>query len=163
MRKNIFVFAAMTFMAITITAIAAYAQSPSKAADVMKEMVNKYETTDGVECIVASKGNGLGLIKMMFNKELGKEFMKGVNSITIIEYTSASQATCTAINNDLEQFQSILQEFEINDKEASSENQLIRCFASAEDANTIADFLMLLEDDSSKMLIYMEGKIVVEM
>lgn len=163
MRKNIFVFAAMTFMAITITAIAAYAQSPSKAADVMKEMVNKYETTDGVECIVATKGNGLELIKMMFNKELGKGFMKGVNSITIIEYNSASQATCTAIKNDLEQFQSILQEFEINDKEASSENKLIRCFASAGDANTIADFLMLLEDDSSKMLIYMEGKIVVEM
>ena len=125
----------MTFMAITITAIAAYAQSPSKAADVMKEMVNKYETTDGVECIVATKGNGLELIKMMFNKELGKGFMKGVNSITIIEYNSASQATCTAIKNDLEQFQSILQEFE----------------------------MMLLEDDSSKMLIYMEGKIVVEM
>ena len=43
------------------------------------EIVKKYETTDGVTCTTVSKGNGLNLVKMMFNQEFGKEFMKPAN------------------------------------------------------------------------------------
>ena len=154
--------ALLTFLAITASAVAAFAQNPSKVESVIKELVDKYETVEGVECIVAAKGSGLELIKMMFNKELGKDFMKGVNKITVIEYTSASQSTCAAVKKDIDVFPTILQEFDMNEIGDSSGNEFVRCFAAPSETNAIADFVMVLEDDSAKMLIYMAGKIVVE-
>lgn len=106
------------------------------------------------------KGGGLEMLKMMFNKEFGKEFMRGVTSITLIEYSDASEETCTTLHKDLDVFLSLLQEFDVSKEKQFADNDYIRCFASATESDTLSDFVIALENDESKMIMYMAGKIV---
>ena len=152
----------LTLLTIMMTAATTFAQSPSQAEKAARELVRKYDGSDGVECIVATKGNGLGLYKMMLNKEFGKDFMKGVTSITIIAYSSASEDVCIALRKDLDVFVSILEEFDLSDDKDYAGNEYIRCFASIMDSDTISDFVFAMEEGSSKMLMYMAGRIIVE-
>ena len=152
----------LTLLTIMMTAATTFAQSPSQAEKAARELVRKYDGSDGVECIVATKGNGLGLYKMMLNKEFGKDFMKGVTSITIIDYSSASEDVCIALRKDLDLFVSILEEFDLSDDKDYAGNEYIRCFASIMDSDTISDFVFAMEEGSSKMLMYMAGRIIVE-
>lgn len=152
----------LTLLTIMMTAATTFAQSPSQAEKAARELVRKYDGSDGVECIVATKGNGLGLYKMMLNKEFGKDFMKGVTSITIIDYSSASEDVCIALRKDLDVFVSILEEFDLSDDKDYAGNEYIRCFASIMDSDTISDFVFAMEEGSSKMLMYMAGRIIVE-
>ena len=55
--------ALLTFPAITASAVAAFAQSPSKVESIIKKLVDKYETVEGVECIVAAKGRKMGSLQ----------------------------------------------------------------------------------------------------
>ena len=152
----------LTLLTIMMTAATTFAQSPSQAEKAARELVRKYDGSDGVECTVATKGNGLGLYKMMLNKEFGKDFMKGVTSITIIDYSSASEDVCIALRKDLDVFVSILEEFDLSDDKDYAGNEYIRCFASIMDSDTISDFVFAMEEGSSKMLMYMAGRIIVE-
>lgn len=152
----------LTLLTIMMTAATTFAQSPSQAEKAARELVRKYDGSDGIECIVATKGKGLGLYKMMLNKEFGKDFMKGVTSITIIDYSSASEDVCIALRKDLDVFVSILEEFDLSDDKDYAGNEYIRCFASIMDSDTISDFVFAMEEGSSKMLMYMAGRIIVE-
>ena len=138
------------------------AQEVSEADKAVSQLVDKYESVPGVECITAAKGNGLDLIKMMFNKQFGKSFMKGVTKIIIIEYSDASDEVCQSVHKDLDHFLSFLEEFNFGDEKKFSENKYMRCFASGVDSSSLSDFVIALENDESKMVMYMAGKIVVE-
>lgn len=126
----------------------------------MNEIVKKHEGSHGVNCMTVVKGGGLEMLKMMFNKEFGKEFMRGVTSITLIEYSDASEETCTTLHKDLDVFLSLLQEFDVSKEKQFADNDYIRCFASATESDTLSDFVIALENDESKMIMYMAGKIV---
>ena len=144
------------------TMLSVQAQASSKVEEKFNEFVKKYENTEGVSSMSVVKGKGLELVKMMFSKELGKNFMKGVTSITVIDYSNASQETCMSLRNDLDSFVSILEEFNLNDEENNTSNDYIKCFASSSDSNTISDFIFAMEDESSKTIMYMAGTIKVE-
>ena len=116
-------------LAFSLT-ILTFAQEPQSVDKTMKEIVKKHEAAQGVSCIRVAKGEGLGVIKMMLNKEFGKDFMKGVTSITIIDYSDASEESCVSLRNDLDAFLTILQEFDISEEEEFADNDYIRCFAS---------------------------------
>ena len=75
------------------TMLTVYAQGSSKVEEKVNAMVEKYDGVEGVDCMTLVKGRGLEMIKMAFNKEFGKDFMKGVNSITIIDYSDATPET----------------------------------------------------------------------
>ena len=146
-----------------MTMMSGYAQEPSTAATKIDELVKKYENVEGVDTMVATKGSGLGLLKMIFNQQFGKDFMKGVTSITIINYSEASPEVCLALHNELEVFEALLEEFDMTKEQESAENDYIRCFASiSKEDKTISDFIFAAEDDESKMLMYMAGKIQIE-
>ena len=87
--------------------------------------------------------------------------MKGVTSITIINYTSASQETCVALRKDIDAFGSILKEFKIGEGKEPT-NSYARSFASISEDNAISDFITAMEDAETKMMMYMAGKIKVE-
>lgn len=148
---------------VAMTFINCHAQTTDKVESIMNEIVKKHDGTDGVTCLTVAKGSGLNLVKMMFNKELGKDFMKGVNSITLIEYSDASAETCKSLHKDLDAFLSHLKEFNVNEEKQFSDNDYTRCFASIsdEESGTISDFVIAMEDDKSKLLVYMAGKIKV--
>ena len=140
----------------------AYAQNSSKVEKTINDIVARYDGTQGVECMSVVKGSGLELIKMTLNKEFGKSFMKGVTSITIIDYSEASQETCTSLRKDLDVFLSVLQEFDLSEEESFSKNEYLRCFSAVTDSATLSDFVIAVEDDNTKMLMYMAGTIQVE-
>ena len=125
------------------------------------KIVEKYENVEDITCLSATKGNGLELIKMMFNKEFGKDFMKGVTSISFIEYSDAPEETSAAIRKDLEAFKALLSEIDLSEAKQFSDNKFLKCFARTSDDASISDFVIAMEDDESKMLMYMAGTIKV--
>ena len=138
-----------------------HAQSES-VEQIVNGIVAKHENTPGVSCMTVTKGSGLNMVKSMLNKQLGKDFMKGVTSITIIDYTDASPETCDTLHKDLDSFISLLQEFDLKKEKQFSENKYIRSFASASEGGKISDFVMAIEDGKSKTIMYMAGTIKVE-
>ena len=139
-----------------------YAQQSSEVENKVNELVKKYDGTQGITTMTVVKGGGLEMLKMMLKKEFGKSFLKGVTSITFIEYSEAPEATCLAIRKDMDVFLSLLQEFDLSKEKQFSDNDYIRCFASGADSGALSDFVIALESDKSKVLMYMAGKIVVE-
>ncbi len=94
-----------------------HAQVSAKVEQTVKEIVKKYDGTKGISCMSVAKGSGLELVKLMFNNEFGKSFMKGVTSITVIDYSDASEMTCKTLHEDLDVFLSLLEEFDISKEE----------------------------------------------
>ena len=158
---NRFIIRTALVAALFFCAVVSQAQETSGVETAVKEIVKKYDGKDKVNCMSIVKGGGLELVKMALNKEFGKSFMKGVTSITIIDYSDASEATCEALRKELEVFSSLLQEFNLNEEKQFSDNDYIRCFAS-ENSGVLSDFVVALESDKSKTVMYMAGKIIVE-
>ena len=139
-----------------------YAQQSADVKATMERIVKKHDGSKGVSCMTVAKGSGLELLKVMLNREFGKEFMKGVTSVTLLDYSKASQEICMALHNDINSFTSLLQEFDLSKEEQFSGYDHIRCFASESEDGTLSDFIIALEDAKTKMLVYMVGKIKVE-
>ena len=158
---NRFIIRTALVAALFFCAVISQAQETSGVETAVKEIVKKYDGKDKVNCMSIVKGGGLELVKMALNKEFGKSFMKGVTSITIIDYSDASEATCEALRKELEVFSSLLQEFNLNEEKQFSDNDYIKCFAS-ENSGVLSDFVVALESDKSKTIMYMAGKITVE-
>ena len=147
---------------LIFTGITAYALEPDDVEKAVKEIVNKYDASTGVESTIIKQGSGLGFVKMMLKKEFGKEFMKGVTSITIIDYSKATEATCILVRNDLNKFLPLLEEFTISDKKEFSNNNFIRCFAAPSSPGVLSHFIIALEKDKSRTIMHMAGKIVAD-
>ena len=160
--KRLFIIQILLTTLLVSNHVDCIAQQSTDVQCTMEQIVTKDEESQGVSCMTVEKGSGLELVKMMFNKEFGKEFMRGVTKITVIDYSDASEETCMDIRRDLDLFISLLQEFDISEEQEFAENDYIRCFASASDTGTLSDFVIALEKDKSKMLMYMAGKIKVE-
>ena len=151
------------FMAFSIISIGvAYAQEPSKIEIKVNELVKKYDDVKGVDCMTVKKGLELKMVKMMFKKQFGKEFMKGVTSITIIDYSDAPQQTCLSLRKEFDVFNSLLQEIKIGEEKDLADIDYIRIFAANKGDNTLSDFIVVSEDNKNKVLMYMAGKIKVE-
>ena len=161
MKQNITKMVLLVAM-LVMTIVAGYAQEPSKVEAKVKEIVKQYENVKGVECFEFAKGSGLGIVKMAFNQQFGKDFMKGVRSITIINYSDASNEVCQALHQELDAFSSLLEEIKPKEDKDSSNKGYSRSFASISNGNTMSDFVIAIEDDESKMMMYMAGDIVVE-
>ena len=151
------------FMALSIISIGvAYAQEPSKIEIKVNELVKKYDDVKGVDCMTVKKGLELKMVKMMFKKQFGKEFMKGVTSITIIDYSDAPQQTCLSLRKEFDVFSSLLQEIKIGEEKDLADIDYIRSFATKKDDNTLSDFIVVSEDNKNKVLMYMAGQIKVK-
>jgi hypothetical protein len=139
-----------------------HAQESSKVEAKVNELVKKYENVKGVDCMTVGKGIGLSMIKMMFNKQFGKQFMKGVTRITIVDYSDASQQTSLDLRKELDAFIPLLDEIKLGKEKEFADNDYIRSFATTLDENTISDFLVAVENKDSKVIMYMAGKIKVK-
>ena len=143
--------------------VSGYAQEPSQVEKAVNEIVKKYDDTKGVECVTVVKGSGLEMVKLLFNKQFGKDFMRGVTSITVINYSDASEETCLALRKELDAFVTLLEEFNLSGEKRFADNDYVRSFASASsDAGTLSDFVVAIEKEDSKMVMYMAGDIKVE-
>ena len=160
--KNVIKRLSLLVALCMMTIVAAHAQETSMVEVKVNAMVKKYDNVKGVDCMSLVKGRGLEILKMMFNKEFGKDFMKGVTSITIIDYSDASEEICLSIRKDLDDFLSLLEEFNVGKEKAFADNDYIRSFAKTSDSGTLSDFVIALENKGSKTIMYMAGDIKVE-
>lgn len=151
----------LLLVASVLMAQTAFAQEASKVEKTVDQMVSKYEGVAGVNCMKLVKGHGLEVMKTMLNKEFGRSFMKGVTSITIIDYSAASQETYRALHKDLDIFLTMLEDYNLNDEKEFSDNDYTRCFA-AENNGVLSDFVVAIEQGDSKTIMYMAGKIIID-
>ena len=159
MKKTLMAFFVLLMMAFAN----GYGQEPSRVEKVVGEIVKKYDDTNGVECVTVVKGGGMEMVKLLFNKQFGKDFMKGVTSITIINYSDAPEEVCLALRKELDAFITLLEEFNVGEEEQFADNDYVRSFASASsDTGTLSDFVIAIERKDSKMIMYMAGDIKVE-
>ena len=149
---------------VMMTFVSNYAQEPSQVEKMVDEIVKKYENTNGVNCFKVAKGSGLKMFKMLFNKQLGRDFMRGVTSITVIDYGEASEETIQALRKEFDVFTSLLEEFSFDEKKGEvADSDYKRCFAAiSEEKSSVSDFVIALESDGTKTFMYMAGHIVVE-
>ena len=155
LKRGLILFIALVFSG----GLGAYAQAPSAVAKAMSELEKKYEDTDGVMCVTLTKGSGLGMMKMMLNQELGKSFMRGVTSITFVEYSEASVQVRKALKEDIGVITAQLEEFDRGEKKESAQGY---ANMSNADSGKISDFIIIIEDDETNMVMYMAGDIVVK-
>ena len=161
--KNMMKRIALLIALVLMTFVGGYAQEPSQVEKTIDAIVKKYDDVDKVECFTVTKGNGLEMLKMLFNKQFGKDFMRGVTSITVINYSDASEETCLALRKELDAFITLLEEFNLSGEKRFADNDYVRSFASASsDAGTLSDFVVAIEKEDSKMVMYMAGEIKVE-
>ena len=161
--KNMMKRIALLVALVLMTFVGGYAQEPSQVEKTVDAIVKKYDDVDKVECITVTKGNGLEMFKILFNKQFGKDFMRGVTSITVINYSDASEETCLALRKELDAFVTLLEEFNLSGEKKFADNDYVRSFASASsDAGTLSDFVVAIEKEDSKMVMYMAGEIKVE-
>ena len=160
--KSIVKFRLVLVALLLATFVNAFAQLSSDVETAMSQIVAKYDGQKGISCMTVAKGSGLEMMKIMFNREFGKEFMKGVTSITLIDYSDASEETCMTLRKDLDAFLPLLQEFDLRKEKQFSDNDYIRCFASQAESGTLSDFVIALENEKSKMVMYMAGNINVK-
>lgn len=161
--KNMMKRIALLIALVLMTFVGGYAQEPSQVEKTIDAIVKRYDDVDKVECFTVTKGNGLEMLKMLFNKQFGKDFMRGVTSITVINYSDASEETCLALRKELDAFVTLLEEFNLSGGKKFADNDYVRSFASASsDAGTLSDFVVAIEKEDSKMVMYMAGEIKVE-
>ena len=161
--KNFMRRMALLVALVMMSMLSGYAQAPSAVEMEVNKIVKKYDNVKGVDCISVTKGSGLELFKMMLNKKFGKSFMKGVTGIVIIDYSDAAEETCMSLRKDLDVFLSLLQEFNVGKEKEFANNDYIRSFASvSSDSKTLSDFVIALENEESKTIMYMAGEIKIE-
>lgn len=153
---------ALALIAAILIGLNCFAYEKPKANDQILNLVKKYENTTGVECMSLVKGQGLELVKMMLNKEFGKKFMKGVTAIVIIDYSDASEEISKAIRGELDVFMTSLKEIDLTKEMDLEDNDYVRCFAKEIDSSHLSDFVIIMEGDGNKMLMYMGGEIIFE-
>lgn len=159
--KNFNIRAILLLLLVFVCATS-YATTTEEVTKKIEEITANYKDTKGIEVVSVTKGNGLELIKMMLKKQFGKEFMRGVTSITVIDYSDATEEVSNSLRKDLDTFTSILEEFDLSGNKDFSQNDYVRCFAHKAEDGTLSDFVVAMEKDSLEMVVYMAGKIIVE-
>ena len=165
MRRTNFVKRFIVLVAMVLLAGAAvYAENNAAAEQAMLELVKKYDKEKGVKSITVTKGRGLEIVKLLLNDKMGKTFMKGVTSITIIEYGGASAEVCEELRKEVDIFSSILTEFNMSEVKKAPQGDYSRGFVNVVDADEgrVSDFLVAVETDEMKSIIYMKGNIVLQ-
>lgn len=140
-----------------LAGLTASAQQAVSVEESVKQIVSEFDDIKGFNCMVLSQGLQFKIVKEVFKQKFGKEFMKDVTSIVLIDYSKASEENRRAFRSKIEAFSGQLQEFGLNKQEAK-DGQYTKGFATThDDALTISNFMVITESDSSALFLYMGG------
>lgn len=137
--------------------VGAVAQPTSTGRELMRSMVEQYSKTTGVEGVVCTKGNGLEMIKLMLRKQFGKEFVKGVEEIIIIDYSKADKQVAEAIRTQTESLSASYEQKELP-KELVKDNYMRNFFKLNDSKEIITDMVVLVEGAKNRTVIYFGGE-----
>lgn len=139
-----------------------HAADPVKVNAAVDKIIQKYGDKEGVDHHTFVKGEGLEFMKMMLNKEFGRKFMKGVKKIVIIDYAAASAEVCNSMHDDLMVFATLMEEYDLTEMKEYDEKGYVKFFASPNDSGSLAQFLVVVEEEGDKMFMFMDGEIIIE-
>ena len=122
----------------------------------VKQLITELKDVKGVNSMVLQKGHGLGLVKAILKPKLGKEFLEGVTSIIIIEYSKASEDISASIQNRLDSYSATLQKFEFSKNEFGG-GESVKGYVAIDETMTASDLVMIVENKGAKLFIYMGG------
>ena len=147
-------------LAFVFAGWSASAGQPSDVGESVRKMAKEFEKEKGVECMVVEKGLIIGIIKASFKAKFGKEFMKDVTSMVIINYSEASNEVAETFRKRVDSYAGVLQEMKPN-KENTEEGHYEKCYAKL-DETSLSDMMILIEDKESRIFLYMDGKLNLE-
>lgn len=157
MRRYIVIFATVLVAAFCVKSVYADNANRSGKEDVMA-FVDKYKAVDGFDANTFVKGEGLGFLKSMLNKQFGKSFMKGVDIVTMIDYSKVPASVRDSIRYDYDRIFSKFNEVEIPD--STKKEAYVRClFKRQNEGSDITDFITITEDKEAGVFFYMGGLI----
>ena len=133
------------------------AQPTSTGRELMTSMVEKYGEDKGVNGMVCTKGNGLEMIKLVLRKEFGKDFIKGVDMIIIIDYSKAEQQVAEVIRTQTESLSASYEQKELPE-EMTKGNYMRNFFKLNDSKEVITDMVVLVESAENKTVIYFGGE-----
>lgn len=137
--------------------LGAAAQPTSTGRELMTSMVEKYGEDKGVNGMVCTKGNGLEMIKLVLRKEFGKDFIKGVDMIIIIDYSKAEQQVAEVIRTQTESLSASYEQKELPE-EMTKGNYMRNFFKLNDSKEVITDMVVLVESAENKTVIYFGGE-----
>ena len=137
--------------------LGAVAQSSDTGRELMTSMVDRYSQNKGVNGMVCTKGNGLEMIKLVLRKEFGKDFIKGVDVIIILDYSKAEQQVAEAIRTRTESLSASYEQKELPE-ELTKGNYMRNYFKLSDNKETITDMVVLMENESTRTVIYFGGE-----
>ena len=137
--------------------LGAAAQPTSTGRELMTSMVEKYGEDKGVKGMVCTKGNGLEMIKLVLRKEFGKDFIKGVDMIIIIDYSKAEQQVAEVIRTQTESLSASYEQKELPE-EMTKGNYMRNFFKLSDSKEVITDMVVLVESAENKTVIYFGGE-----
>ena len=137
--------------------LGAAAQPTSTGRELMTSMVEKYGEDKGVNGMVCTKGNGLEMIKLVLRKEFGKDFIKGVDMIIIIDYSKAEQQVAEVIRTQTESLSASYEQKELPE-EMTKGNYRRNFFKLNDSKEVITDMVVLVESAENKTVIYFGGE-----
>ena len=133
------------------------AQSADTGRELMTSMVDRYSEHKGVNGMVCTKGNGLEMIKLMLRKEFGKDFIKGVDVIIILDYSKADQQVTEAIRTQTESLSASYEQKELPE-ELTNGNYMRNFFKLSDNKEAITDMVVLMEGAENRTVIYFGGE-----
>ncbi|MBR5845389.1 MAG: hypothetical protein IKY65_03935 [Rikenellaceae bacterium] len=137
--------------------LGAAAQPTSTGRELMTSMVEKSGEDKGVNGMVCTKGNGLEMIKLVLRKEFGKDFIKGVDMIIIIDYSKAEQQVAEVIRTQTESLSASYEQKELPE-EMTKGNYMRNFFKLNDSKEVITDMVVLVESAENKTVIYFGGE-----
>lgn len=144
------------FISLVFTSRVLSAEPMSSVETSVRSMVAELDDVKGVNGMVLQKGRGLGVVKAILKPKLGKEFLEGVTTIIIIEYSKASEEIATSIQNRLDSYSATLQKFDFSKNEFGG-GERVTGYVAIDETMTASDLVMIVENKGAKLFIYMGG------
>lgn len=138
--------------------LGACAQDQSSVNQTVIELINKYQSSEGINSINLAKGEGLGIAKLAMRKHFGVKFLRGIEQIAIIEYSSAPSDVADDLNSEIAtRFAKMPLQQEKTDPE---KGQTVRMMANNDGADDkISDMIFVIESEKNRCLVYLHGAI----
>ena len=68
-------------MSFALLSLNVHAQDQPAINQTVSELINKYQSTEGINSINLKKGEGLGIAKLAMRKHFGSKFLRGIEQI----------------------------------------------------------------------------------
>ena len=146
---------------VAISFSAAAQPKESSVREKIIELAKKYVDGKEVESFTFEKGSGLSVVKLALRKEMGKDFLKGIDIMIFISYDEAPAEMAEKVQKEVKEIAKDLISKDAPE-DVTEGKKTLTYFDVDEETESIHDMIIIIEDEKTKMLMYMGGTIKAE-